>query len=153
GMDGDYTMTTGANPETGTPATKSRFTARRIGLLAGVAGMATAIFFTAPGIAPTLTFAPAGSAAYAQNAQRPVGFADIVDAVKPAVISVRVKVDAGPRLMGFEGNNSPVPPGSPMDRFFRRFGLPDGMPGDNNSRTPNRRNFVTGQGSGFFISA
>src|SRR5437868_3178434 len=39
-----------------------------------------------------------------------------------------------------------------MERFFRRFGLPDGTT-PNEPRTPNRRNMVTGQGSGFFISA
>src|SRR5438876_5402271 len=143
-MDGDTDM----NPSA-TPAHKPcYFSVRRLALLAGVAGLATAVFLTAPGFAPNL--APtAGSFAYAQNVQRPVGFADIVETVKPAVISVRVKIDGGARLMGFE-NNAPLPPGSPMDRFFRRFGLPDGVPGGD-SRAP-RRNFVTGQGSGFFIS-
>ena len=39
-----------------------------------------------------------------------------------------------------------------MERFFRRFGMPDGRP---NGRSARRAavNFVTGQGSGFFISA
>ena len=66
------------------------------------------------------------SPAYAQNAQRPVGFADIVEKVKPSVISVRVKVEGGARTMSFDGD-SPFPPGSPMERFFRRFGAPDGQ--------------------------
>ena len=60
--------------------------------------------------------------AYAQTVQRPVGFADIVEKVKPAVISVRVKVDAGAKMMGFENEEGGRLPGSPMDRFFRRFG-------------------------------
>ena len=34
----------------------------------------------------------------AQSVARPTGFADIVEKVKPAVISVRVKVDRGPQL-------------------------------------------------------
>jgi serine protease Do len=95
---------------------------------------------------------PSGTAAYAQtqNVQRPVGFADIVEKVKPAVISVRVKMNAGPRVMSFNNNeNSPFQPGSPMERFFRRFGLPDTP---NDQRAPGGRNTVTGQGSGFFIS-
>jgi serine protease Do len=37
-----------------------------------------------------------------------------------------------------------------MERFFRRFGGPDGFPG---MRVPRGRGPVTGQGSGFFISA
>ena len=54
---------------------------------------------------------------------RPVGFADIVEKVKPAVVAVRVKVDANAKTTGFEGN-SPFPPNSPMEQFFRRFGMP-----------------------------
>jgi serine protease Do len=87
----------------------------------------------------------------AQSVARPVGFADIVEKVKPAVIAVRVKVDRGPQLSSDE---MPFPPGSPFERFFRRFGAPDGLPGDRGDRGQRRRhNFTTGQGSGFFISA
>ncbi len=87
----------------------------------------------------------------AQTVARPTGFADIVEKVKPAVISVRVKVDRGPQL---SSDDNPFPPGSPFERFFRRFGAPDqmpGQPGQRGQRSP--RNFSTGQGSGFFISA
>jgi serine protease Do len=127
---------------------------RRLAWLAGVAGLAATVFLASPSFVPNAPFAPGVTIAHAQNqnAQRPVGFADIVEAVKPAVVSVRVKMDAGAnaRVMGLEGN-SPLVPGSPLDRFFRRFGLPDGMP--NATPSPRGRNFVTGQGSGFFISA
>ena len=60
-----------------------------------------------------------------QLPQHPVGFADIVAKVKPAVISVRVKVekDVTP---GLSGDETPFPPGSPFDRFFRRFGIRTG---------------------------
>jgi serine protease Do len=92
------------------------------------------------------------SPAYAQTAQRPVGFADIVEKVKPSVISVRVKVDGGPKMMGLEGE-SPFPPGSPMERFFKRFGMPDDQDGGPRQRGPRGRNYTMGQGSGFFISA
>src|SRR6185437_8284501 len=57
----------------------------------------------------------------------------------------------GPRTMSFDGD-SPFPPGSPMERFFRRFGMPDGQDVPDRPRNP-RRNFTMGQGSGFFISA
>ena len=69
------------------------------------------------------------------------------------MISVRVKVDGGPKMMGFDGD-SPFPPGSPMERFFKRFGMPDGERGGGDTqRGPRGRNFSMGQGSGFFISA
>ena len=128
------------------------FTARRLALLAGVAGLSASVLFASPGVLPKASFAPLSNVAYAQTVQRPVGFADIVEKVKPAVISVRVKMNASPQVMNFGSENSPFQQGSPMERFFRRFGLPDGTT-PNEPRTPGGRNFVTGQGSGFFISA
>ena len=129
------------------------FSGRRIALMAGVAGLGAAILFSAPSISPRLSFSPA--IANAQNMQRPVGFADIVETVKPAVISVRIRSEASSRLLGLDGGNGVLPPGSPMERFFRRFGLPDATPGTPNDQRPQRggRVPVTGQGSGFFISA
>jgi serine protease Do len=130
---------------------KSRIlSARRVALLAGVAGLSASILFGAANLAPNTAGSALSSIAFAQNVQRPVGFADIVEKVKPAVISVRVKVDAGAKMMGFEGN-LPFPPNSQMERFFRRFGMPDGINPDE-QRTPRNR-LVTGQGSGFFITA
>ena len=109
-------------------------TARRVALLATVAAIGGAVLFTSPGFSPKASFGALNSVAYAQSvAQRPVGFADIVEKVKPAVISVRVKMNATPRMMGLEGN-SPFRQGSPMDRFFRQFAQPDG--GGNNSDNP-----------------
>jgi serine protease Do len=138
--------------------------ARRLALLTtAIAGLgATAVFF-----GPDVSLRPNFPIAHAQNlsqqaqtAQRPVGFADIVERVKPAVISVRVQVDT-PRVS--MQSNTPFQQGSPMDRFFRRWGVPEGDELDGQRRMPNlpspglpapggRRN-VTGQGSGFFISA
>jgi serine protease Do len=87
----------------------------------------------------------------AQTVARPAGFADVVEKVKPAVISVRVKVDRGPQLSSDDSDG--LPPG--LERFFRRFGSPDQMPGQQGQgqRRPGGRSFATGQGSGFFISA
>ncbi len=131
-------------------------TARRMVLLATVAGLGTAALVAGPNFNPNSTLPMLGDSARAQsqNVQRPVGFADVVEKVKPAVVSVRVKVDAGARVMGMDGN-PPFPQGSPMDRFFRRFGQPDGLTPGNpaDPRGQQRRNFTTGQGSGFFISA
>jgi serine protease Do len=125
---------------------KSRIlSARRVLLLAGVAGLSASLVAGA-NLMPSRTGSTLTGIAYAQDAQRPVGFADIVEKVKPAVISVRVKVDTGARMMGLEGNPA-FPPNSEMERFFRRFGTPD-----SEQRAPRNR-LVTGQGSGFFISA
>jgi serine protease Do len=122
---------------------------RRLGLPAGAALLAFGV--AAVGILQTGS-GFMSSPAQAQSLQRPVGFADIVEKVKPAVVSVRVKVDGGPRVMGFEGE-LPFPKGSPMERFFRQFG--QGDEGNQGGGNPGGggRNMITGQGSGFFISA
>jgi serine protease Do len=86
-----------------------------------------------------------------RKVQQPVGFADIVERVKPSVISVKVNI--GEKLAKDDSNDdSPFPPGSPMERFFRRFGGQDGLPPGLRGG-PRGRGIVTGQGSGFFISA
>ena len=138
-----------------TKKVRSVFSARRLALLATVAVLGTGVLFSGAKFAPQSSAQFLMSPAYAQTAQRPVGFADIVEKVKPSVISVRVKMDNGTRMMNFEGD-SPFPPGSPMERFFRRFGTPDGDQRgdrDNAPRGPRERNYSVGQGSGFFISA
>ncbi|MGE0039496.1 MAG: Do family serine endopeptidase [Xanthobacteraceae bacterium] len=124
---------------------------RRLVLLASAAGLGAALLFAGSGFITKPNGSALNSIAYAQGIQRPMGFADIVEKVKPAVISVRVKVNSGPQTMGFDGN-MPFPQGSQMERFFRRFGMPDseGMP--QMPRQPRNR-LVTGQGSGFIISA
>ncbi|MBV8837208.1 MAG: Do family serine endopeptidase [Alphaproteobacteria bacterium] len=138
------------------PARKPRtLSARRVVLLASVAVLGAGVLFSGAPFGPRGDATFLATPAYAETAQRPVGFADIVEKVKPSVISVRVKVGGGPRMMGLEGD-SPFPPGSPMERFFRRFGMPDdqGQGQDQDSpRSPRGRNFTMGQGSGFFISA
>src|SRR5438067_4358745 len=132
------------------PTPKSRIlSARRLVLLAGIAGLGTTLLIGGAGFLPQPTNPDLSAVAYAQGIQRPVGFADIVEKVKPAVISVRVKVAGGATMMGFEGD-SPLPPN--VERFFRRFGLPEGLSPEQ-PRTSPREHLVTGQGSGFFISA
>src|SRR5262245_37347324 len=145
-------METSSMSQSDAPAPKASVTrprilsARRVTLLASAALIgAGALFSGAQFARPDVAFL--ATPAYAQTAQRPVGFADIVEKVKPSVISVRVKVDGGPRMMGFDGD-SPFPPGSPMERFFRRFGMPDGQDQDQDRpRSPRGRNFTMGQGS------
>jgi serine protease Do len=123
--------------------------ARRLALLGTVvAGVGAFATFGLPALSPQSNSLVAP--AYAQGINRPVGFADIVEKVKPSVISVRVKVaDATPRVT-MNGEDIPVPPGSPFEFFFKRFG--DGRPGTIPG-LPRNRNFTMGQGSGFFISS
>jgi len=133
------------------PAQKSRIlSARRLVLLASVAGLGVTVLLGGAGLLPQPTSPALTAIAYAQGVQRPMGFADIVDKVKPAVMSVRVKTAGGAKMMGFEGD-LPFPPNSQMERFFRRFGLPEGATPEE-PRAPRNR-LVTGQGSGFFITA
>ena len=123
--------------------------ARRVVLLATVAGLgATALFASADVSNRGIPFAL--GAAIAETAQRPVGFGDLVEKVRPAVISVRVKKSETPEMMGFDGDRSTpgIEPDSPADRFFRQFGLPRGM-----QPWQPKGKFAMGQGSGFFISA
>jgi serine protease Do len=112
-------------------------------------GVAVYGFSPAPG-----AFDIFGAAAHAQvnqavsNVAQPAGFADMVERVKPSVISVKVtmkKATEASEKSDDEGS------GSPMERFFRQFGGPDGvpqMPGHEG-----RRREMMGQGSGFFISS
>jgi serine protease Do len=139
---------------------RSLFSARKFALMASVvAGLGVAGYGLSP--APHDVFS---SSAYAQvdkqvkqQVAQPTGFADIVERVKPSVISVRVNI--GEKLAKDDSanknddNDSPFQPGSPMERFFKRFGGPDGMPpGMRGGPRGNNRGQVTGQGSGFFIS-
>ncbi|MGJ3262748.1 MAG: trypsin-like peptidase domain-containing protein [Salinarimonas sp.] len=82
-------------------------------------------------------------------------FADVVERVRPAVVSVRVRAQAvatsGPKAS--EGPDfGPLPdlaPGDPLYEFFRRFGEPD--PRQRRGGPPPER-FAASQGSGFFVS-
>ena len=124
---------------------------RRFTLLASAAGLGFVVLMAGPG--GYLTSSLPAWASPNQVAQTsvagPMSFADLVAKVKPAVISVRVKVDQSPEMMSMkEGDRGVIPfvPGSPMEKFFRQFGdMPNG--------TTKQHRFVTGEGSGFFISA
>lgn len=134
------------------PHRRSALSVRRFALLATTIAGVSAVALTG---LPINNNGGLTVPAYAQNvsadakaAPNPSGFADIVATVKPAVISVRVKKNSSPRLSSNERG--------PFDNFFRR-GLPDGvspyMPDGIMPGTPQRRPPVTGQGSGFFITA
>lgn len=76
------------------------------------------------------------------------GFADMVERVAPAVVSVQVvqRVSASVR-----GGRSNIPPGHPLERFRRNN--PNGNPNGNGEARPQRGPRPQAQGSGFVISA
>ena len=133
--------------------------ARRLTLLASVAGLGIALLAAGPRGYLPMNLPPWTSSASAADVAipHPAGFADLVAKVKPAVISVRVKIDAAsdPELMKQMHQNSdqeavPFEPGSPMYKFFQQFGQQFGSQGMPQARP--RHQIVTGEGSGFFIS-
>ncbi|MEP0323903.1 Do family serine endopeptidase [Bauldia litoralis] len=74
---------------------------------------------------------------------QPVSFADVVEKVRPAVVSVRVKGPAR-EMAGFDGQDFEFPKGSPMEKFFKQF--------RENGPDRQQRPFSTSLGSGFLIS-
>ncbi len=132
-----------------------------------VAGLAAVMLATGIPARVTESFAEAVSV----QAPQVASFADVVQAVSPAVVSVRVQSDIKPA--SDEGGNNfsfnfggrdldELPDNHPLKRFFREFGGQDGMRGergpdrrfgdrgDRRDRKPHLR--PTSQGSGFFIS-
>lgn len=121
---------------------------RRLALLASVAVLGGAMLAGGPGGYPSINVPAWTSSAHAAEvAPNSSGFADLVAKVKPAVISVRVKIDQNnDQSAMLDQNRMWSDKNSPFERFSRQFGfrLPEGM--------PHQRN-VAGVGSGFFISA
>ncbi|WP_206454879.1 Do family serine endopeptidase [Aurantimonas marina] len=115
-------------------------------LAAGVAGLA----FSGGVVTNTVpVFAqPVQVEAPAQN----FGFADVVEKVSPAVVSVRVTQDISPTTSSEQDMASPfdnLPEDHPLRRFFDipgQNGMPEGM------RPRRQPRQAMGQGSGFFIS-
>ena len=81
--------------------------------------------------------------------QQPFSFANIVDKVRPAVVSVKVKTVSTENM---SDDGSGMSPDDPMFRFFKQFGFGD-QGGDGNLPHHPRKQFGMAQGSGFFISA
>ena len=123
-------------------------TVRRLALLGSAAVLGVAVMAGGPRAHSPADLAPWTSAAQAAETTRaaPTGFADLVAKVKPAVISVRVKIDQDKTAL-LQQNRMDSDEDSPLDQFSKRFGfrVPNGA--------PQRHQMITGEGSGFFISA
>jgi serine protease Do len=122
--------------------------ARRLTLLASAAVLSVAVIAVGPGHFNPMDLVGFTQAAQAADAaQAPAGFADLVAKVKPAVISVRVKIEQA--MNGSPtADIDPFPQDMPMRKFFQQFGFPN-MP----NGMPHGKEMITGEGSGFFISA
>jgi serine protease Do len=138
------------------PAPKHRgvLSARRIALLATtIAGLGAAAFVAAPDFNISAGYPVAHAQNLTEQAHKlpaPTGFADIVAKVKPAVFSVRVRID-DKGDSGVTSDNKQIPPG--LRDFFRRFGMPDMPNGQQGQGQGQGHGIIMGQGSGFFISA
>jgi serine protease Do len=132
----------------------------RKGIAAALLSSALVGGFLATG--PLSAVVPAQAEAVRVDATQQPGFADVVEKVSPAVVSVRVKsavsqtADDGAGFPGFDQ----LPDDHPLKRFFYDFGGPGQRPGQGgmeprkSPRDHNRPERVrpTAQGSGFFIS-
>src|SRR3984957_19474421 len=118
------------------------------------------------GVAVETSVAPVSAAATTAEAPAvhapagPASFADVVDRVKPAVVSVKVKLTDADPVDDEDSDGVPgmpdIPKNSPFYHFFRHFGMPEGNnnDGDRSDRgnPAPRHHFAQAQGSGFFIS-
>jgi serine protease Do len=132
--------------------------ARKIALMASVvAGLGGAVY--------GLDSLPGGfgilvSPAHAQvnsdigKVSQPIGFADIVQRVKPSVISVKVTMKDKAADASDRSEDGADQSGPPMERFFRQFGGPEGTPPGTRDHHGGHggHGVMMGQGSGFFIS-
>jgi serine protease Do len=136
-------------PQDNPPPKTGSFKRTRSILLGSVFGLALVGVAASQLILPP-TSTPASAQISTDRSANQYSFADVVDRVRPAVVSVKVKVNE-PQTTSFEGqgfgDSEDVPP--EINKFLKRFfgnQLPQGK------GVPHGRR-ITGQGSGFFISA
>ena len=119
--------------------------------LLGAAAVAAVGGLTIEGL-PLASY-PALAAATVASAG-PASFADVVDRVKGAVVSVKVKIDES--NVSFDGDSQPMPnfpKGGPLEKFFRQFGGRGFGEQFGGGQDRARPHMGMAQGSGFFISA
>lgn len=138
-----------------TTISKYSKTVAAIALSAALAGT-----FVATG--PLGSFTEARAEAVRVTPPQQAGFADLVEKVRPAVVSVRVKKEFQETANSAQQFGAPgfdqLPNDHPLKRFFRDFGIEPRGDARPDSRRPNKRQNRPGkerpisQGSGFFIS-
>jgi serine protease Do len=129
-------------------------TATKNRLLAGAAALALvgAGAFGAPLLKSEPAFAQT-----ARQAQPGPSFSDTVEKVRPAVFSVKVKVENAAMSDDADGQGGmqmpDLPEGHPLEKFFRQFGGRGGEAAPQGKMKPGKKHYAQAQGSGFFISA
>src|ERR1700727_3024515 len=82
-------------------------------------------------VAPVPAAATTAEAPAVQAPAGPASFADVVDRVKPAVVSVKVKLSDADQVDDEDSDSDAIPglpdipKNSPFYHFFRHFGMPD----------------------------
>ena len=145
------------------PSNKSSRASRWIGasalaILAGIGGGSALVAATAPSSAQTAAVVPAAQITVPAATNVP-NFADLVEAVKPAVVSIIVEGGerqnsrqlqrGGPQ---FNFDFPDLPDGHPFKDFMDQFGQQFGQGGQGNDAPRPQRKFMAA-GSGFAISA
>lgn len=145
--------------EPAAPREPARRTRRlRAKLLASVALVAlmsgSAVLYSTNAFSAGVLFgSPTGVAASAPAAKIAVpGFSDLVSAVKPAVVSVRVRADETLHTSGLTGRAMPFE-GTPFEKFFKDLPWGNSPNGDPNQQRAQPHRIIQGMGSGFFISS
>jgi len=134
------------------PGQGRRISPRRLALMGSVAAVAVAVLLGGPsGFKQIPLPSWSNQVQAAESVQHPADFADLIAKVKPAVMSVRVKMEAQDSSSTDEA--LPLQPGSPMEKFFRQFGGQEFGQQFGQGQQQQQRRAVTGEGSGFFISA
>ena len=125
--------------------------ASALALLVGIGGVSTAFVLT--GQAANAQVRNAAQIVVPQVNQQQ-GFADLVDAVKPAVVSILVEAEEPARTVqrgqDFQFNFPDLPEGHPFRDFFDQFGGPGGPQGQGGGDAKPRQFMAAG--SGFIIS-
>ena len=131
--------------------------ASALAIIAGIGGGSAFVAATTVSSAQTATLVPAAQINPPAVTNAP-NFADLVEAVKPAVVSITVEGNSednsrdlqrgGPQ---FRFNFPDLPDDHPFKDFFEQFGNEFGNQGQGNTPRPNRKFMAAG--SGFVISA
>ncbi|WP_158806878.1 Do family serine endopeptidase [Beijerinckia sp. L45] len=146
-----------------TPEFDQQPTSKRTGFktraaLLGAVGVLALSGAVVNGFVPANAEAPAVDSASQEHSitVNPTSFADVVDHVRSAVVSVKVKVTETTENADGDGDGDSGPqqgmpqlkPGDPLERFFKQFG----EKGGSQFQKPNKPHSSQAQGSGFFIS-